>query len=137
MSHRRATGRFERTLLKIRLLRGIWPSVSLRPLFAILIAIAMLFAPLAMPAGSAMAAMPAGHSAQMMGKGHCGEQPAKGQDGKAADKNCCVAMCAPAVVAPSAQVEPQIYHRTINRPASQHQGRNFLAELPTPPPRRA
>lgn len=138
MSHRRATGRFERTLLKIRLLRGIWPSVSLRPLFAILIAIAMLFAPLAMPAGSAMAAMPADHSAQMMGKGHCGEQPGKGQDdGQAADKNCCVAMCAPAVVAPSALVEPGIYDRTIDRAAPQRFGRSFLARLPTPPPRRA
>jgi hypothetical protein len=137
MSRHRPTARFQQTALKIHHLGGICPTVSLRPLFAILIAVAMLFAPLATPTGSAMAAMPADHHAQMMEKGHCGEQPAKGQDGKAADKNCCVAMCAAAVVALSALVEPQIYHRTIQRPAPQQFGRSFLAELPTPPPRRA
>ncbi|MDV3257073.1 MAG: hypothetical protein LOX97_04680 [Sphingomonas sp.] len=111
--------------------------MKLHPLFAILIAFAMLFAPLAAQSGAAMAMAPADHHAQMMEKGHCGEQPAKGHDGKAMDKSCCVAMCAAVAVAPSVEAEPHALAPAVQHPAPDQLRLSFLAELPTPPPRLA
>lgn len=110
--------------------------VSVSKLFAMLIAAAMLFAPFAMQSGSAMAAMPSGHHAQMQGTGHCDGQP-RPDEGKAAEKPCCVAMCAAVTVAPTASAEPHRFSRTVERPALDQFERSFLAELPTPPPRLA
>ena len=112
-------------------------AVSIRPLFAILIAIAMLFAPFAMKNGAAAASNRANHHAQMMGAGHCGEQPAKDHDGKAMDKSCCVWMCAAVAIAPSHVAEPLRTVHGAQHPALDRSGHNFLAELPTPPPRLA
>ena len=123
--------------LKRRRQAGIWPSVSLRPLFAMLIAFAMLFAPLALQSGAAMAMAPANHHAQMMETGHCGEQPAKSHDGKAMNKSCCVAMCAAVAVAPPVEAEPHALAPSVQRPALDQAQHSFLAELPTPPPRLA
>ena len=117
--------------------RRISPRVSIRPLFAILFAFAMLFAPLAMQSGAAMAMAPADHHAQMMETGHCGEQPAKSQDGKMVDKSCCAAMCAAVAVAPTVSVEPHIFTSSVERPSPDQFQRSYLAELPTPPPRLA
>lgn len=123
--------------LKICSRQRIGPRVSIRPLFAILIAYAMLFAPLAMQSGAAMAMAPADHNAQMMETGHCSEQPAKSHNGKMVDKSCCAAMCAAVAVAPAVTTEPDTYARTVDRPATDQFQRSYLAELPTPPPRRA
>lgn len=111
--------------------------VSLRLLFAILIAAAMLFAPLASHHGAAMAMAPADHHAQMMDSGHCGEQPAKGDHNKAPDKSCCVAMCAAMAVVPSASFEPHSFTVSVDRPTLEQFHHSFLAKLPTPPPRLA
>jgi hypothetical protein len=111
--------------------------VALRPLFAMLIAFAMLFAPLALQSGAAMAMAPADHHSQMMKAGHCGEQPSKSHDGKSMDKSCCAAMCAAVAVTPSPSVEPHIFSHMIERPAVDQFQHSFLAELPTPPPRLA
>ena len=73
--------------LILRAIGHIWRSVSLRPLFATLIALAMLFAPLAMQTGSAMAMAPADHQSQMVNQGHCGDQPASDAEGKMAGKS--------------------------------------------------
>lgn len=113
------------------------PLVRSSRLFAILIAVAMLFAPLAMQSGSAMAMAPTDHHAQMMDKGHCGEQPATGKDGKSAEKSCCAAMCTAIAVTPVASLEPHSFHRQVDRPAPSQFRHGFLAKLPTPPPRRA
>ena len=113
------------------------PRVSIRPLFAILIAFAMLFAPLVLQSGAAMAMTPADHQAQMMETGHCGEQPAKSHNGKAMDKSCCAAMCAAVAVAPSVEAEPHALAPSVQRPALDQFQFSFLAELPTPPPRLA
>lgn len=123
--------------LIIRAFTHIWHSVSLRPLFATLVAFAMLFAPLAMETGSAMAMAPSDHQSQMMEKGHCGDQPAKGKDGKAMGKSCCVAMCAAVAVTAAAAVEPLAFARTVNRPSQEQFHHSYLAKLATPPPRRA
>ena len=123
--------------LKRRRQGRIWPRVSLRSLFAMLIAFAMLFAPVALQTGAAMAMAPADHHAQMMETGHCGEQPAKSHDGKAMDKSCCAAMCTAVAVAPSVEIEPHAHAPSVERPALDQFQHSFLAELPTPPPRRA
>ena len=123
--------------LKITDYTRIGSLVSLRPLSAILIAFAMLFAPLAMQSGSAMAMAPADHHSQMMEKGHCGDQPARGKDGKATGKSCCVAMCTAIAVAPTASVEPMASTRLLERPSLERPNHSYLARLPTPPPRRA
>ncbi|MCF2515200.1 hypothetical protein LVY65_09020 [Sphingomonas sp. G124] len=125
------------TRLNIGPIDAISPSVNLRPLFAILIAFAMLFSPLAMQTGSAMAMAPADHSSQMMNKGHCDGQPAKGDHGKSTEKSCCVAMCTAVAVTPMTSFEPHSFSRLIERPALVQFQHSFLAELPTPPPRLA
>lgn len=111
--------------------------VSLRPLFAILIAVAMLFAPLALQSGAAMAMAPADHHAQMTKTDHCGEQPAKSHDGKTVDKSCCAAMCTAIAVAPAPMSQPHAFASSTERPSLVQFDHSFLAELPTPPPRLA
>lgn len=123
--------------LKVSRFRSICPRVSLRSHFAMMIAMAMLFAPFAVQSGSAMAAMPPDHHGQMMDKGHCGEQPAKGTDSKSTGKSCCVAMCMAIAVTPVSPFEPFAYLRSVDQPAIEQFGASFLAKLPTPPPRRA
>ena len=120
----------------MKLLKGIWPAVSLSKLFAIVIAAAMLFAPFAMQSGMAMAAMPSDHHAQMMEKGHCDGQPAD-RDSKGADMPCCAAMCAAIAVATSAPVEPAAFSRSVEHSSLKQSLHGFLAKLPTPPPRLA
>ncbi len=111
--------------------------MSFRPLFAILIAVAMLVAPFAMQAGSAMAAMPSDHHSQMMEKGHCGVQSNEGMADEALGKSCCVAMCTAIAVAPVSPSEPLAFSRSVERPALVQFRHSYLAKLPTPPPRRA
>lgn len=118
-------------------IQGHMSGVSLRPIFAILIAFAMMFAPFAMRSGSATAAMPANHHSQTMDKGHCGDKPAKGTGHKSAGKSCCLAMCTAVAVAPHASLEPMEFPRTAGQPGLYRAGHSFLAKLPTPPPRRA
>lgn len=117
--------------------RAYGTPVSLRPFFAVLLAFAMLFAPLAMQSGAAMAMAPADHQGQMMESGHCGEQPAKSHHGKAMDKSCCAAMCAAVAVTPPVTLEPHALAKHIERPALDQFQHSYLAELPTPPPRLA
>lgn len=111
--------------------------VSFRPLFAMLIAFAMLLAPLALQSGAAMAMAPADHHAQATEAGHCGEQPAKSHDGNSTDKSCCAAMCTAVAVTPLPFVEPHMFSHMVQRPAGDQFQHGFLAELPTPPPRLA
>ena len=118
-------------------LTHMWQGVSLRPFFAILIAIAMLFAPLAMQTGSAMAMAPTDHQSQMMNKGHCSDQSASGKDSKMAGKSCCAAMCTAVAVSPVSPVEPLAFERVADRPSLVQFRHSYLAKLATPPPRRA
>ena len=122
--------------MKRRQIKAIWPRMSLRPLFAILIAFAMTFAPLAILGGSAMAMAPAtDHHETMMQSGHCAEQPAQDTDNKSEDKSCCVAMCTAIAVAPVVPIEPHALASSIEPPSLIQFNRSILAELPTPPPR--
>jgi hypothetical protein len=113
------------------------PRMSLRSLFAMMVAMSMLLAPFVMQSGSAMAAMPADHHAQMMSNGHCDDQPASGKDSKSADMPCCAAMCAAIAIAPVSPADPVGFARLVERPSLKQSLHSFLAKLPTPPPRLA
>lgn len=115
--------------------KPIWHVVTLRPIFAILVALGLLFTPFGMGSASAMAA-PADHHAQMMKSGHCGDQPSK-KDGKAMDKSCCVAMCSAIAVAPTMTPEPHVFTMSPDLPSIAQFHHSYLAKLPTPPPRGA
>lgn len=121
----------------MRTLKSISSAVSISKLFAIIVAVSMLFAPFAMQSGSAMAAMPSDHHAQMMDTGHCDGQPATDKDSKPADMPCCAAMCVAIAVAPVSRAEPAAFARSIERPSLKQSLHGFLAKLPTPPPRLA
>ena len=108
--------------------------MTIRRLFALLLTIAMAFAPLGVPAMTE-AAVPASHHDAMMAGGHC-EQQQPNQHHKAADENCCVAMCI-AVVIPASIAELAYYHASRERPVSDLDRRGFLGEIATPPPKRA
>jgi hypothetical protein len=106
--------------------------VTLRPIFAILVAFAMLFSPFAMH--SAMAAT-SGHHGQAMAADHCGEQSSYGKLDTSSGKPCCVAMCAAIAVAPPSPAENIAFAKPLHRPALVRASLSFLAKLPTPPPR--
>ena len=110
--------------------------VSLRPIFTILIAFAMLFAPFAMPT-RAMAMAPADEHSQMMASEHCGDQSSDDMDSNATKTSCCVAMCAAVAVVPLSAIEPQVFARIADRPSPIQFIPGYFAELATPPPRRA
>ena len=98
----------------------------------ILTLLALMLAPLGMPA-MAEAVPPSSHHAAMKSGGDC-EQQQPNQHHKAADKDCCVAMCI-AVVVPSSIADLPYYQASRKRPASDVQRRGFLGEIATPPPR--
>jgi hypothetical protein len=107
-------------------------AVTIRTLFATMIALALLAAP-----SAAFAAMPpavTGHHRQAMQMGHCQSAPAR-SDHKAPAKGCCMAMCLALAVAP----EPPLGGiRTAHAsdyfvaPISWH---GFIGEIATPPPK--
>ena len=87
-------------------MRAHRPSVSIRTLFALFVAFAVLFAPAFTRAGEAFAAVPDRH-AQMMDAGHCTETlpPGAADHDKAPAKTCCMSMCMAVAVAPAPLVE--------------------------------
>jgi len=109
--------------------------VSIPRLFAILVAVAMLFAPVAMQSGSAMAAMPSDHHSEMTSSGHCGGQPAKHDGQQRPDMPCCAAMCAPSVLPTQAGSELLPFASLAAVPDAPAFPRGVLSEISTPPPR--
>lgn len=108
-----------------------------RLLLACLLALAMLFAPLGMQSGSAMAMTAGEHQAQMLASGHCSDQPSSGKGGKLPGKSCCAAPCTAVALNATAPAEPAMLHAAALPVPRDEAGPNFLAKLPTPPPRRA
>ncbi len=109
--------------------------MSIRKLFAVFIAIAVLFAPALTNAGAAYAAVP-DHHTQMMEKGHC--DPAKDMDQhEPASIACCGAMCMAVAVTPSASpaAKPLVGSAPV---AGLHDFQTGIPpEIATPPPRAA
>lgn len=116
--------------------RITWVLVNTRRLVMMLTALAMLFAPLAMQSGAAMAMPASDHHAQVSNGGHCdsNDQPDNKRTDKA-DMSCCVAMCSAVTIASSAAADtPAFAYAELTMLPDQFR-RSFLAELPTPPPR--
>jgi hypothetical protein len=111
--------------------------VSIRKLFAIFIALAVLIAP-----SVAYAAMPTAltphHDMRTMDVGHCQMLPSKSSDHNKFDgKSCCISMCMAVAVAPftpADTVEPKHSVAYFAVPQSWH---GYLGEIATPPPRAA
>lgn len=117
--------------------------MSIRTLFALLVAVAVLFAPAMTRAGEAMAAVP-GHHAQMMASGHCKIAPSDAGDpdgssghDKAGAKNCCIATCMAVAVVPSVPPQSRVFHGVAASFALTNQYHGCIAEIATPPPRLA
>jgi hypothetical protein len=122
--------------LNVQAVAGIWPRMRIQTLIATLIALAMALAPLAAPGAAAAAAPAAGHHAQMMDSGHCDErQP--GEHDKGALDQCCVATCAAAALNAPPALDFALAATAVPLPSPEPFGRGYLADLPTPPPRRA
>lgn len=122
-------------------MRAYAPPVSLRKLFAALLAIAVLFAPAVARAGEALAAVP-DHHAQMMQSGHCKVAPSSSDDGKSsksekAGMTCCISMCMAVAVTLPALAEAITAHAETPTFPLTHQYHGLIAEIATPPPRLA
>jgi hypothetical protein len=126
-----------RRLIAHAAVTGHMAAMSLRPLFAILIAVGMFLAPLGIRSGAAMAGAPSDHQEQMAMSDHCDEPPAKTKHEKSGESACCVAMCMAVAPAPTAKLEPHFLTASADVPGPDQFSRSFLAELPTPPPRLA
>jgi hypothetical protein len=109
--------------------------MSIRRLFAFVLALSVLFAPGI--TGAAMAAAPH-HNMAMMEAGHC-QAPASGSrhHDQSDGKSCCVSMCMALAVAPSAPAEALQQRREMPQFASPQAYHGLPAEIATPPPRRS
>lgn len=109
--------------------------VSIQRLFAILVALSMLFAPAVARAGEQTVAA-SHHELASMDSGHCQMPPSRSSDHeKMAGKSCCISMCMAVAVQPSAPTTEKLAQAASPSfviPA-------FLVgspgELATPPPR--
>ena len=114
-------------------MRSYGASVSIRKLFAIILALSVLFAPAV--AGAAMAASPQ-HDMQMMEAGHC-EAPPSGtaHHDKMDGKSCCISMCMAVAVAPSTPAETMPLRQEVAEFALPKTYHGLHGEISTPPPR--
>ena len=111
------------------------PPVSIRKLFAILVALAVLLAPGV--TGAAMAASP-DHQMHMMQTGHCNmPMSGKSDHDKMSGKNCCISMCMAVAIAPPAPADVQPLSAQITQFGLAKTYHGTLAEIATPPPRLA
>ena len=115
--------------------------MSIRTLFALLVAIAVLFAPAVTRAGEALAAVP-DHHEQMMQSGHCKTAPSHsdGEKSSGHDKagmNCCISMCMAVALTTPAPAAAMATHAELPTFALIHQYHGCIAEIATPPPRLA
>lgn len=122
---------------------AIAAGVKVRIFMMLAMALALLSAPLGMPAKAsghdAMAAAPVAHHGDMASPDHCDEQSQPDQpdrQGKA-DKSCCAAGCMAVAALPSPELEPAALPGLRERPAPDRIRLGHLGEIATPPPRPA
>lgn len=112
--------------------------MGFRRFLVALAAFTMLWAPVALQNGSAMATAPSDHSEQMIESGHCDEGKKADDEGSdATGQSCCAAMCMAIEAFLVAPVEPQELVGVLGLPSISADGPSFLADFPTPPPRTA
>jgi len=109
--------------------------MSIHKFFAIMIAVALLFAAGFSSAGSALAAVP-DHHAQMMEKGHCDPATEQERD-KSETMACCGAMCMAVAVSPPASEMAKPLVGSVAIAGLQEFQMGIPAEIATPPPRAA
>lgn len=110
--------------------------MTVRRLFAILIALAVLFAPAMTRVGEAQAAVP-DHHAQMMTKGHCDTVPAGDQEQARDSNSCCVQLSMAVAAEPARPAASQPLLGASRVAALENFRTGTPAELATPPPRAA
>lgn len=111
------------------------PTMSPRRLLWALVALAMLWGPLALQGGAVMAMAPPDHHSQMVEKGHCDPGAADEQDDPSASHGCCVALLTAIEASSAPMLEPHTLPGVPGQELILEDGPGFLAELPTPPPR--
>ena len=109
--------------------------MRIRLLFAMLLAVAISFAPLAMAGEQAMAAAPSHHAEMDAGAAHCPDQPGEDQPDERDSKPCCAAGCTAAATLPEPMAQPPALPKPQLRPAAEQFHRGTLSEIATPPPR--
>jgi hypothetical protein len=95
----------------------------------------MLFAPVFMQSGSAMAAMPSDHHSETKSTGHCGGQPADDDGEQGLEMPCCAAMCAPSALPTQVGSDQLPFASLPAVPDAPDFHRGVLSEISTPPPR--
>lgn len=107
--------------------------VALHKLFAMILAVAVLFAP-SVAHASMMAGTASSHQTQVMEMGHCDSAPGK-SDGKAPVKSCCIAMCMAVAISPATPAGIARLQHTPTYFAVPTSWHGHLGEIATPPPR--
>jgi hypothetical protein len=110
--------------------------VSIRKIFAILVALAVLATPSVTYAAMPVAA-PHHHDMQIMEMGHCQTPPSNSGDHGQADKNCCISMCMALAVAPAAPGDAAEWKHAITYFTVPQSWHGYIGEIATPPPRTA
>lgn len=88
-------------------MRAYGPAVSIHKLFAILIGLAVFFAPVLTRAGEAVAAVP-NHHLQMMESGHCKQQSDSSGSDEEGMPSCCMSVTVAVAASAAAPVtEPE------------------------------
>lgn len=112
-------------------------SVSIRRLFAVLVAFAVVIGPVLTHATAASAAAQ-GHHTEMMEAGHCKAPPTESsQDDAAPLKSCCVSTCMAIAIAPPAPLADGELKPVPQQFAVPTLHLSYLGEIATPPPRRS
>ncbi len=115
----------------------ISPAVSIRRLFAALMAVVVLLGPVLTHAGAAAAAVP-DHQMQMMESGHCEPLQSDSSDEQTTDAmTCCIALCTAVPASPPAPVSESVMEPVATVVAVDAVHLSYLREIATPPPRHA
>ena len=110
--------------------------MGIRPYFALILTVAVLFASVLTGTAAASAATMPGHDMAMMEMGHCASPPSGHDEGKPMPKQCCIAMCMAAVaIAPPAPAELPMLREAPATYAVPTGHKAYLGEIATPPPR--
>lgn len=110
-------------------------TVSMRKLFAILVAVSVLFGPALTRAGELYAAVP-DHQMQMMESGHC-KSPGSDEQDDGPTKNCCIANSTAIAVSPSTSAASGLSRQQEMASFVPRGQVGYLGEIATPPPRLA
>ena len=98
-------------------------------------ALAMAFAPFAMPMDEARAAVSSGHHSEMMQAEHCEGPQVPDQHKSQKEKPCCAAGCMSAAMLPAMAGGAVMLPVPVKRPGLDRFRLGIPAEIATPPPR--